>query len=163
MDTKKILTRAIDLAEEALNAGNYPCGALLCDNQGNIIAEGRNESYTAHDITAHAEIRCLQSLSIHDLLNPDNTYHLFTSTEPCGACSFFIARAKAIKSITWGLTDPQTIGFYDLAVEKPTKSLFSNMHITEEPIPELRQVSAQLFKDFYKKSGQTAKADLYEE
>ena len=160
MDSNKLLKRAIDLAQRALQAGNYPCGAVIADQNG-IIAEGMNESFTSHDITAHAEIRCLQLLDIKNLADPANRYLMVTSTEPCGGCSFFIARTRAIRSVTWALTDPQNAGFEDFSHDPTYRELFSNITVTGEPDFAFRAESAQLFHEYYRKTNQPEKAALY--
>ena len=51
---KHFLSLCIDLAEEALNAGDNPFGSLLVDNNGNILAQARNK-VNALNALAHPE------------------------------------------------------------------------------------------------------------
>lgn len=161
MDTRKYLALAISEAEKALKEGNYPFGAVAVDSKGEIVATGRNENFTASDITAHAEMQCLRKVDIKYLLDETREYSIFCSGEPCGGCSFFIARASSIKHITWALTDPQKAGFDDLRKHEDFASFFDHIEVVEEPFEDLRESSAFLLREYYIRLGKSDKAKLY--
>jgi tRNA(Arg) A34 adenosine deaminase TadA len=65
MDNKQIQTlleQTITQAQEALSSGNYPIGSVLTNEEGTILGMHQNETYTTHDITAHAEIACIRAV-----------------------------------------------------------------------------------------------------
>lgn len=57
---KKLLKRAIELAEKNIEKGGGPFGALIV-RDGEIIAEECNQVTTSIDPTAHAEILAIRS------------------------------------------------------------------------------------------------------
>lgn len=161
MNARIYLELAIKEAEKALEEGNYPFGAVVVDSTDKIIATGKNENFSRNDITAHAEMQCLRKIDITNLLDETRDYSVFCSGEPCGGCSFFIARARSIKHITWALTDPQKAGFDDLRKHKDFASFFDHIEVVEEPFEDLRENSALLLREYYEWLGQSEKAKLY--
>src|SRR5260370_16618579 len=49
------LRRSFDVARRALTHGNHPFGAILVDQNRNVLIEVENGYMPAHDGTAHAE------------------------------------------------------------------------------------------------------------
>lgn len=99
-------------------------------------------------------------IKIRNLLDKNKEYCLFCSGEPCGGCSFFIARTN-IEKVYWALTDPQKDGLADFKKNKETESFFTKIEIFEELYLDLRKKSADLLKQYYLKNGDSVKAKLY--
>lgn len=158
MDTRKFLELALEEAEKALETGNYPCGAVIVGHDGNIVTTDYNQRHSLGDITAHAEILCLRKVDDQKLEKSE--YFLFCSAEPCGGCSFFIARTN-IKKVYWALTDPQKDGLADFKKSKEFKDFFAEIEIFEEPYKDLKEKSADLLKQYYLKNINPEKAKLY--
>eukprot|EP01100_Stratorugosa_tubuloviscum_P007530 TRINITY_DN3122_c1_g2_i1.p1 TRINITY_DN3122_c1_g2~~TRINITY_DN3122_c1_g2_i1.p1 ORF type:complete len:160 (-),score=67.84 TRINITY_DN3122_c1_g2_i1:31-510(-) len=80
------ILRTIELAQQAVNNGNHPFGALLVHND-KIIVEAENTVNTEKDATAHAETNLLRiaGKTINSQILKDSI--LYTSTEPCMMCS----------------------------------------------------------------------------
>ena len=57
------MRRALELATHAEQCGEIPVGAVLVQ-EGQIIAEGFNQSIMLHDPTAHAEIAALRAAGV---------------------------------------------------------------------------------------------------
>ncbi|AUJ34326.1 tRNA adenosine(34) deaminase TadA [Vibrio vulnificus] len=97
------MRRAIELAAIAESEGEVPVGAVLVKD-GEVIAEGWNQSIGQHDATAHAEIQTLrqagQSLSNYRLL--DTT--LYVTLEPCPMCAGALLHSR-VKRIVFGAPD----------------------------------------------------------
>ena len=56
------MTRALELAREAAEAGEVPVGAVIIDPEtGEIVGEGANCPIAGQDPTAHAEIIALRA------------------------------------------------------------------------------------------------------
>lgn len=55
---KKWMDEALDLATEALEAGEVPVGCVFVYN-GEVIARGRNTVNETRNATRHAELNCL--------------------------------------------------------------------------------------------------------
>jgi guanine deaminase len=79
------LARAVKLAENGIEKGDGPFGAVVVRN-GKIISESTNMVVQSNDPTAHAEILAIRSaakkIGIHDL----NDCILYSSCEPCPMC-----------------------------------------------------------------------------
>lgn len=101
------MNRALQLAEKARLQGEIPVGALLVNEEGQIIAEGWNASISAHDPTAHAEIKALRQgakkCQNYRLLNTT----LYVTLEPCTMCAGAILHAR-IKRLVFGAHDYKT-------------------------------------------------------
>ena len=96
------------------NGDGGPFGAIILDENLNIIANGNNKVLKNNDPTAHAEIVAIREackkLNTYDLKN----YTLYTSCEPCPMCLSAIIWAN-IKEVYYGCTkkDAGKIGFRD--------------------------------------------------
>jgi len=87
MTETELLLRAIALAASAREHGNHPFGALLADENGQILLEAENTVNTAHDATGHAETNLVRLASRQ--FSPEQLAKttLYTSTEPCPMCA----------------------------------------------------------------------------
>ena len=82
-----LLRTAISLAASARAHGNHPFGALLADENGNILLEAENTVNTASDATGHAETNLVRLASQKFPPEVLAKTTLYTSTEPCPMCS----------------------------------------------------------------------------
>jgi tRNA(adenine34) deaminase len=101
------MSRALELAQIAGNAGDIPVGAVIIDSSGQLIAEGENRKERDHDPTAHAEIvalraagKQLQSWRLHECT-------LYVTLEPCPMCAGAIVQAR-IGLLVYGADDAKT-------------------------------------------------------
>ena len=91
-----------------------PFGAVIVDNEGNIISSGNNKVLKNNDPTAHAEIVAIReackNLETYNL----EGYKLYTTCEPCPMCLSAIIWAN-IKEVYYGASrsDVEKIGFKD--------------------------------------------------
>ena len=96
------MERAIELAEEAVVAGNTPFGALLVVD-GEVVREARNTTRTDDDITAHPELR-LARWAGRELDAADRAAcTMYASTEPCPMCTTAIHYA-GIGRVVFGVS-----------------------------------------------------------
>lgn len=104
---EKMMRHALKLADKAEALGEIPVGAVLVDEEGQIIAEGWNLSIIHSDPTAHAEIVALrhagQLLQNYRLLNTT----LYVTLEPCTMCAGAILHSR-IKRLVFGASDYKT-------------------------------------------------------
>ena len=78
---------AFELAWEAFINSSIPIGAVIVDENNDIISSGRNRLYEKdilHPKIAHAEMEALQKLDFAKY--PGYTYTLYTTMEPCPMC-----------------------------------------------------------------------------
>lgn len=88
------MSRAIELAAAAGDAGEVPVGAVIVNAQGEPIAEGENRRERDHDPTAHAEVVTLRQAG-----QRLQTWHLedctlYVTLEPCPMCAGAIVLAR---------------------------------------------------------------------
>lgn len=83
----KYLRRCVELAREALEAGDAPFGSVLVDVSGEIIQEDRNRTVTDGDVTLHPEFTLAKWAQAN--LTPDEraTATVYTSGEHCPMCA----------------------------------------------------------------------------
>lgn len=102
----KWMRYAITLASKAEALGEVPVGAVLVQD-GEVIAEGYNQSITQNDPGAHAEMLCLRAagerLKNYRLI--DTT--LYVTLEPCPMCAGAMVHAR-VSRLVYGAADPKT-------------------------------------------------------
>ena len=80
------LRRCIELAAEALEAGDAPFGSVLADGDGNILQEDRNRANTV-DATYHPEIAVAKWAAQNMTPEARAKAVVYTSGEHCAMCS----------------------------------------------------------------------------
>ena len=97
--------RALELAQQARQAGEVPVGALVVAGE-RIVGEGWNRPIGTHDPSAHAEIvalraagQTLQSYRLEGAL-------LYVTLEPCAMCIGALLHAR-IARLVFGAWDPK--------------------------------------------------------
>jgi tRNA(Arg) A34 adenosine deaminase TadA len=81
------LRRCVELAAEALAAGDDPFGSVLTDSNGRVLAEARNEETTAADPTAHPELALARWAAAHLPPADRAATTVYTSGEHCPMCA----------------------------------------------------------------------------
>ena len=81
------LRRCVELAREALDAGDEPFGSVLVDAAGTALAEGRNRVVETGDATQHPELELARWAAAH--LPPEQRAGatVYTSGEHCAMCA----------------------------------------------------------------------------
>jgi tRNA(adenine34) deaminase len=127
---------------------DVPVGAVIVNDQGEIIARGRNERELSGDPTAHAEILAIREAAakLGDWRLTGLT--LVVTLEPCVMCAGAIQAAR-ISRVVFGAWDEKvgaTGSLYDLVRDK-------RLGTEIEVIPEilLTETSDQLKEFFAKK------------
>lgn len=99
------MSRALELAREAAEAGEVPVGAVIVRG-GEVIGEGYNLTVTEADPTTHAEVVAIRraAATLGDWRLLDCT--LYVTLEPCAMCAGAIVLAR-IPRVVFGATDPK--------------------------------------------------------
>jgi tRNA(Arg) A34 adenosine deaminase TadA len=81
------LRTSIKVARQARDHGNHPFGAILVDENDQVLLQAENTVVTGSDCTGHAETNLMRLASQN--YSPDKlaTCTLYTSTEPCAMCA----------------------------------------------------------------------------
>ena len=116
------LRRSFEVARRALTHGNHPFGAILVDQNRNVLIEAENGYMPAHDGTAHAE-RLLATQAC-TTLSPDvlKGATLYSSAEPCAMCAGAIYWA-GIGRLVYGLSEHRLRAVTGNHPENPTLDL----------------------------------------
>lgn len=80
------LRRCVELAAEALEAGDAPFGSVLVDGDGNVLREDRNRANTV-DATYHPEIAVAKWAAQNMTPAARAKAVVYTSGEHCAMCS----------------------------------------------------------------------------
>lgn len=80
------LRRCVQLAAEALEAGDMPFGSVLVDSAGKVLREDRNRINSV-DATYHPEIALARWAAKHIDSNERAKTTMYTSGEHCAMCS----------------------------------------------------------------------------
>ena len=98
------MQQLITLAREAESSGDVPVGALIINDNGEILGLGKNEREKDNDPTAHAEIVAIRKASekIGSWRLDDLT--LIVTLEPCVMCAGAILQSR-IKRLVFGAFD----------------------------------------------------------
>jgi tRNA(adenine34) deaminase len=101
------MTRTIELARIAGEAGEIPVGAAIVDKKGQLIAETQNRRERDYDPTAHAEILALRAAGMTLQDWHLNSCTLYVTLEPCPMCAGAIAQSR-IGLLVYGVDDPKS-------------------------------------------------------
>ena len=81
------LRRCVELAAEAVAAGDYPFGSVLVAADGQVLAEDRNRENTAGDATRHPEFELARWAAANMTAADRAGATVFTSGEHCPMCA----------------------------------------------------------------------------
>jgi tRNA(Arg) A34 adenosine deaminase TadA len=81
------LRRCVELAAEAVAAGDFPFGSVLVAGDGRVLAEDRNRETTMGDSTRHPEFELARWAAANLTAGQRADATVFTSGEHCPMCS----------------------------------------------------------------------------
>ena len=98
------MQQAIELANQSANFGDVPVGALIVNEQGEVLSTGQNLREKDNDPTAHAEMVAIKNAGnkIGNWRLDDLT--LVVTLEPCVMCAGAIAQSR-VKRLVYGAFD----------------------------------------------------------
>jgi tRNA(Arg) A34 adenosine deaminase TadA len=116
------LRRSFEVARRAVTHGNHPFGAILVDQNRNVLIEAENGYMPARDGTAHAE-RLLATQAC-TTLSPEvlKGATLYSSAEPCAMCAGAMYWA-GIGRLVYGLSEQRLRAVTGNHPENPTLDL----------------------------------------
>lgn len=141
-----MMERALVQARLAAENGEVPVGAVLVDNQGDILAEAGNNCVAASDPAGHAEMRTLRLAAerVNNYRLPGTT--LYVTLEPCPMCAALLVHAR-IYRLVFGAADPKggaIISKYRIGSD----GLLNHALITTGGV--LAKECGQLLRDFFR-------------
>jgi len=81
------LRRCVELAAEAVDAGDHPFGSVLVAADGRVLAEARNRENTAGDATRHPEFELARWAAANLTAAGRAVATVYTSGEHCPMCA----------------------------------------------------------------------------
>jgi tRNA(Arg) A34 adenosine deaminase TadA len=114
------LRTAIEVAQKAREHGNHPFGAILVDENDQVVLEAENTVVTERDCTGHAETNLMRLATQRFPLEKLATCTLYTSTEPCAMCAGAIHWGN-VRRVVYALGEAE---FYELAGPRQIISCF---------------------------------------
>jgi tRNA(Arg) A34 adenosine deaminase TadA len=81
------LRRCVELAAEAVGAGDFPFGSVLVAGDGRVLAEDRNRENSVGDATRHPEIELARWAAANMTADERAAATVFTSGEHCPMCA----------------------------------------------------------------------------
>ena len=104
MTPEAYMTRALELAQKALETGDVPVGCVVADRDGTIIGEGWNRREANGDALAHAEVEAIRAACARRGGWNLHGCSLYVTLEPCPMCAGAIVNAR-IDRVYYGAKD----------------------------------------------------------
>ena len=95
---------ALAVAHGALASGDVPVGAVIINNQGEVVSTGHNERELHNDPTAHAEIVAIRRACEKSSQWRLEDHTIIVTLEPCAMCAGAIAQSR-ISTVIFGAWD----------------------------------------------------------
>jgi tRNA(Arg) A34 adenosine deaminase TadA len=145
---KPFVRKALILAEQAVEHGNHPFGALLVKGE-EVILTAENAVNTENDVTRHAELVLVSRAS--KTLAPEVLAEctLYTSTEPCAMCAGAIYWA-GIPRVVYGCPAETVAEIASSTFVVPCRELFARGQPVVEVVgPVLEDEAVRLHRAFW--------------
>lgn len=101
---EEMMLLAIEEAKKATALGEVPVGAVIIDENGEIIGRGYNTRETEQRPTGHAEIIAIEQAARHKKSWRLSDCTLYVTLEPCPMCAGAILNAR-LKRVVYGAFD----------------------------------------------------------
>jgi tRNA(Arg) A34 adenosine deaminase TadA len=119
------LRESILIAQQAREHGNHPFGALLVDENNQVVLRAENTVNTGQDLTGHAETNLVRLASREFSLEQLARCTLYASTEPCAMCAGAIHWSH-IGRVVFALSEAD---LYDIAGPSPEHLLLPCLEV----------------------------------
>lgn len=143
---EEMMLVALKEAEKAKELGEVPVGAVIIDENGEIIGRGYNTRETENRPTGHAEI-----IAIEEAAKRKNSWRLsdctiYVTLEPCPMCAGAIMNAR-LKRVVYGAFDEN--GGALASVTRLYDKKFGYTPLVRSRI--LEKECSEILTDFFKK------------
>lgn len=148
------LRTSIDVARAARDHGNHPFGAILVDENNQVLLQAENTVVTDSDCTGHAETNLMRLASQRFSPEKLSTCTLYTSTEPCAMCAGAIHWGN-VRRVVFALSE---VDLYEMVGPSPEHLLLpcrevfakTQRHVeVQGPAPELDLEARAVHEGFW--------------
>ena len=116
---------AIEVAQKAREHGNHPFGAMLVDENNQVLLQAENSVITDSDCTGHAETNLMRLATKHYSPEKLAKCTLYTSTEPCAMCAGAIYWGN-VGRVVYALSE---VGLYEIIGPSPDQLVLACRHV----------------------------------
>jgi tRNA(adenine34) deaminase len=146
MTDEDFMRLALLEAEKAYALEEVPIGAVLVDEQGQVVSSGHNMREVWHDATAHAEL-----IAIREACRTLGRWRLtgltlYVTIEPCPMCAGAIVMSR-VDRVVYGSTDAKA-GACESVFNIPGNETLN--HRPEIRAGVLQQECAEIMRRFFK-------------
>jgi tRNA(Arg) A34 adenosine deaminase TadA len=144
----------VQLAGEAVDAGDHPFGSVLVAGDGRVLAEERNRENTMGDPTRHPEFELARWAAAHLDAGERAAATVFTSGEHCPMCAAAHAAVGLGRIVYVSSSEQLTAWLADLKVPpSPVRTLAINDVApglpVQGPVPGLDDQVHELHRRFH--------------
>ena len=143
---RKFMLLAIEQAQIAGSIGEVPVGAIVVDQDNNILASSHNLRETNQDPTAHAEIVAIREVSEKTGSWRMDGMTLYVTLEPCAMCIGAIVLAR-ISRLVFGARDSKAGAVYSVYNIGVDDKLNHQVEVIEGVF---EKECSNMLKDFFK-------------
>ena len=136
---------ALEQARKAAQLEEVPVGAVLIDQDNQLIAASHNQPIASHDPTGHAEIRVLREAAVKVSNYRLNDTTLYVTLEPCVMCVGAMIHAR-VKRLVYGAKEYKT-GAIESSCQLLEQVHFN--HTIEVEAGIMQQECAKIMSDFF--------------
>ncbi len=134
-------------ARKAEAAEEVPAGAVVVDENDNVIGRAGNACVALKDPTAHAEILALRQAGLKSGNYRLNGSRLYSTIEPCPMCLMAMVHAR-LNRLVFGAREPKTGAAGSLMDLPGIEGLNHHLEVEGGVLAEECQ---ELMRDFFKK------------
>ncbi|GJM45439.1 MAG: tRNA-specific adenosine deaminase [Gemmatimonadota bacterium] len=127
------MERALELAQEAGNAGEVPVGAVVVSGN-TLVAVGRNRMQEARDPRAHAEMEAISAAREQTGTGRLDGHTLYVTLEPCPMCAGALLLAR-LDRVVFGAWDPR-LGACGSQFDLPGAGILGDVRVRPEVLQE---------------------------
>ena len=147
------LRRCVELAAEAVDAGDFPFGSVLVAADGRVLAEDRNREVSMGDPTRHPEFELARWAATSMTADERAAATVFTSGEHCPMCSAAHAWVGLGRIVYVSSSEQLTGWLAELGVSpSPVRPLAINQVapglLVQGPVPGLDEQVRELHRRF---------------
>jgi tRNA(adenine34) deaminase len=153
----KYMKLALEEAQKAFDLGEVPIGAILVNEQGEVIASGHNLRELCNDATAHAEMVVIRAACKQLGQWRLRGLTLYVTIEPCPMCAGALVMSR-VDRVVYGSTDAKAGAAESIfnIVNNPALN-----HQLEVTAGVLANTCADIMKRFFTERRKTRQKEVY--